>query len=89
MKLSSTLLLFIALEALKYFHYSSILKLERILQMQSCLALVFEYAIGGELYTMLKKTSGGVLSENEAKFYFVEIALALQYLHESVGIIYR
>ncbi len=56
-------------------------------QTPSCIALVFEYAYGGELYTYMKKN--GVMPEIVAKFYFAEIALALHYLHDRLGILYR
>lgn len=55
----------------------------------ACIAFVFEFALGGELYTHLKKRKGGTLTENEAKFYFVELTLALHYLHDTLGVIYR
>jgi len=59
----------------------------------ACVALVFEYCSGGELYTFMKKQgsgrgSGG-MNEQHAKFYFAEIACALDYLHNTVGVVYR
>lgn len=45
-----------------------------------------EFCIGGDLFYQLKKRKK--LSEEEAKIYFVEILLALDYLH-SKNIIYR
>ena len=53
----------------------------------TCIALVFEYAAGGELYTLMKKN--GNMSEQVAKFYFCEVALALSHLHETLGFLYR
>ena len=53
----------------------------------SCVALVFEFCLGGELYTLMKKK--GKMPEQMAMFYFVETALALSYLHEKLGVIYR
>lgn len=52
-----------------------------------CVALVFEYAQGGELFTYMKRNN--CLREDYARFYFCEIALALSYLHESLGTLYR
>jgi len=51
------------------------------------LALVFEYAYGGELYTRMKYFNN--MPEMQAKFYFCEIALALDYLHNKLNIVYR
>jgi serine/threonine protein kinase len=48
---------------------------------------VFEFSAGGELFTLVKKR--GKLSEETAKFYFCEIALALQYLHETLQVVFR
>mmetsp|Transcript_33076 Transcript_33076/g.73652 ORF Transcript_33076/g.73652 Transcript_33076/m.73652 type:complete len:330 (-) Transcript_33076:664-1653(-) len=54
---------------------------------QTCYALVLEYAFGGELYHRMKQVHK--MGENEAKFYFCEIASALNYLHNELGIVYR
>ena len=56
-------------------------------QTPTCLALVLEFAYGGELYHRLQQVHR--MSENEAKFYFCEIASALRYLHDDHGIVYR
>lgn len=55
-------------------------------QTPGSIALVFEYAAGGELYTRMKKQYK--FSENVARFYFCEICCALNYLH-SLNIVYR
>jgi serine/threonine protein kinase len=52
-----------------------------------CIALVFDYCMGGEFFTYLKKQTK--ISEGYAKFYFCEIALAISYLHETLGYVYR
>jgi len=52
-----------------------------------CIALVCEYAMGGELYTYMKKNNK--MREDHARFYLCEIALGLTYLHDKLGIIYR
>jgi serine/threonine protein kinase len=54
---------------------------------QACIALVCEYAFGGELYNRMKKRIK--FSENEAKFYFCEVACALRYLQETMQLVYR
>ena len=53
----------------------------------NCFALVLEFAYGGELYHRLQKVHK--MSENEAKFYFCELASALHYLQDEHGIVYR
>ena len=45
-----------------------------------------DFCPGGELFYLLKYN--GPLSEEHAKFYFAEIVLGLQYLHEK-KIVYR
>ena len=51
------------------------------------IALVFEYAFGGELYTRMKQFNSMPIMH--AKFYFAEIACALDYLHNTLNIVYR
>ena len=46
-----------------------------------------EYVQGGVLFTYIKEQ--GYLSENVTKFYIAQVILALKYLHEECGIIYR
>lgn len=46
-------------------------------------ALVMEYAAGGELLHRIRKRLR--LPDTEAKFYAAEIADALQYMHNEVG----
>ncbi|KAF4517944.1 hypothetical protein B566_EDAN005310, partial [Ephemera danica] len=56
------------------------------LQTKSCVYLVMEYMVGGDLKSLLSVY--GYFDEAMAIFYAAEIALALQYLH-SHGIIHR
>lgn len=56
-------------------------------QSKAALAMIFEYAVGGELYHRLKQVYK--ISEQEAMFYFVEIASVVRYLHEDMNIVYR
>lgn len=58
-----------------------------ILLFVACIAIVLEYCIGGELYNIMKKNNK--LSEEVSKFYFCEIAVALNYLHKKLNIVYR
>jgi len=53
---------------------------------RSCLFLVFEYAPGGDLYSLLKNM--GCLDEGVARTYAAELTLALEYCHER-GIVHR
>ncbi|KAG8237262.1 hypothetical protein J437_LFUL011292 [Ladona fulva] len=56
------------------------------LQTESCIYLVMEYMVGGDLKSLL--CICGYLEENIATFYAAEVALALEYLHRH-GIIHR
>lgn len=51
------------------------------------LYLILQYASGGELFRHLEMEK--FLPEETAAFYIAEIVLALEYLHETVGVIYR
>mmetsp|Transcript_20612 Transcript_20612/g.29586 ORF Transcript_20612/g.29586 Transcript_20612/m.29586 type:complete len:468 (-) Transcript_20612:128-1531(-) len=55
-------------------------------QAPTAIALVFEYAVGGELYMRMKREVR--FKENVARFYFCEIASALGYMH-GLSIVYR
>lgn len=64
-----------------------IVHLYAALQDDRFIYLVLSYAVGGELYTIMEKERR--LSEEAAKFYFVELACALRYLHEHQHIAFR
>jgi serine/threonine protein kinase len=51
------------------------------------LYLILEYAQGGELFHHLE--SERMFSEDTAAFYMAEMVLALNYLHRTVGVVYR
>ncbi|RMZ76047.1 hypothetical protein DV737_g4994, partial [Chaetothyriales sp. CBS 132003] len=51
------------------------------------LYLILEYACGGELFRHLEMEK--FFAEDVAAFYIAEIVLALDYLHNTVGVIYR
>ena len=51
------------------------------------IAMVFEMVMGGELYMRMKKQHK--MAEIEAKFYACEMAMALEYLHHTAGMVYR
>ena len=54
---------------------------------KSCITMISEFAFGGELYTRMKQDFR--MSESVTKFYAAEIAEALNYLHNSLHIVYR
>ena len=56
-------------------------------QTKNCIALVVDFAYGGDLAHRLHKV--GRLRENEAKFYFAELASAVEYLHSEHSIVHR
>lgn len=56
-------------------------------QDQEKLYLILEYAQGGELFTHLAQDR--MFPEDTASFYMAEMVLALEYLHRTLGVIYR
>lgn len=60
--------------------------MKEIVETEDEVFLVLEYVKGGELSNRLAK--GVILSEANAKFFFYQIVLAVQYLHEK-GITHR
>lgn len=63
-----------------------VVKLHYAFQTDSHLYLVLDFCPGGELFYHLKGLKR--LTENQAKFYFGEILLAIEYLH-SMDVLYR
>ncbi|KAI1432624.1 kinase-like domain-containing protein [Xylaria sp. CBS 124048] len=51
------------------------------------LYLILEYGQGGELFTHLSTEK--MFSESTAAFYMAEMVLALSYLHDALGVVYR
>ncbi|XP_046387314.1 serine/threonine-protein kinase greatwall-like [Ischnura elegans] len=49
------------------------------LQTDTCIYLVMEYMVGGDLKSLL--SNSGYFEESMATFYAAEVALALEYLH--------
>ena len=64
-----------------------VVKLFCTFQDQKNLYYCMEYVQGGVLFRYIKEQ--GYLSENVTKFYIAQVILALKYLHEEFGIIYR
>lgn len=64
-----------------------VVKLFYAFQDHEKLYLILEYAEGGELFTHLAMER--MFSEDAAAFYMAEMVLALEHLHQNVGVIYR
>ncbi|KAI4175344.1 MAG: hypothetical protein LQ343_001719 [Gyalolechia ehrenbergii] len=64
-----------------------VVKLFYAFQDQEKLYLILEYAQGGELFTWM--LTEGMFPEETAAFYMAEMILALNHLHNTVGVVYR
>ncbi|KAL4915288.1 kinase-like domain-containing protein [Aspergillus aurantiobrunneus] len=64
-----------------------VVKLFYAFQDHERLYLVLEYAQGGELFSHLAMER--MFDEDSAAFYMAEMVLALEHLHQNVGVIYR
>ncbi len=62
----------------KYFRHPNIIRLYEVLETNSEIILIMEYAQGGELYDIVRK---GTLNENYARKIFQQIIFGLEYLH--------
>jgi serine/threonine protein kinase len=64
-----------------------VVKLFYAFQDHEKLYLILEYAQGGELFTHLAMER--MFQEDTAAFYMAEMVLALEHLHQNVGVLYR
>ncbi|OAT10539.1 AGC/RSK protein kinase [Blastomyces gilchristii SLH14081] len=64
-----------------------VVKLYYAFQDHEKLYLILEYAQGGELFTHLAMER--MFTEEVASFYMAELVLALEHLHQNVGVVYR
>jgi serine/threonine protein kinase len=64
-----------------------VVKLFYAFQDHEKLYLILEYAQGGELFTHLAMER--MFDEDSAAFYMAEMVLALEHLHQNVGVVYR
>ncbi|KAJ5683900.1 Serine/threonine-protein kinase psk1 [Penicillium maclennaniae] len=64
-----------------------VVKLFYAFQDHEKLYLILEYAQGGELFTHLAMER--MFEEDTAAFYMAEMVLALEHLHQNVGVLYR
>jgi protein-serine/threonine kinase len=65
-----------------------VIRMHWAFQDDSCVYLVLEHAVGGDLDSVMRNFHLGGMSEDRTRFYIAEILLALEYLHE-MGIIVR
>jgi serum/glucocorticoid-regulated kinase 2 len=63
-----------------------IVKLNHCFETHNFVCFIFDYCPGGELFFYLKTVKR--MSEDHARFYFIEILYGLMYLHQQ-NIIYR
>lgn len=64
-----------------------VVKLYYAFQDHEKLYLILEYAQGGELFTRM--VTERMFPEETASFYMAEMVLALEHLHQTVGVVYR
>ena len=64
-----------------------VVKLYYAFQDREKLYLILEYAEGGELFTYLANEH--MFPEATAAFYLAELVLALEHLHQNIGVVYR
>ena len=64
-----------------------VVKLFYAFQDHEKLYLILEYAQGGELFERMRTER--MFPEETAAFYMAELALALEHLHQTVGVVYR
>jgi serine/threonine-protein kinase Psk1 len=74
-------------DILKSIRHPFIVKLYYAFQDHEKLYLILEYAQGGELFHHLSMER--MFPEDTARFYMAEMVLALEHLHQVVGVVYR
>lgn len=74
-------------EILESVRHPYIVKLFYAMQDHEKLYLILEYAQGGELFHHL--ATKAMLTEDTVSFYCAEMVLALNHLHDNVGVVYR
>lgn len=72
---------------MKFGEHPFIVKLRFSFQTEKKIYLIMDYIEGGDLFNQIRKY--GKFSEDVARFYSIEVILALEYLHESLNIVYR
>lgn len=64
-----------------------VVSLKYCIQTEKKIYMIMEYVSGGDLYSLLNYL--GVFSEKVARFIIAEVILGIQYLHDTLKIIYR
>lgn len=62
-------------------HHHNIIRLRQVYQRNSFVYLVLDYAELGDLQQFLLEKRGGVLPENMAKYFFIQIVRGIEYMH--------
>ena len=76
------------IEIQSHLHHPNILSLYSFFWDNKNIYLVIEYAIGGELYKILKNEKNGRFSEPRAAFYVEQVCNAIEYVHK-MNVIHR
>lgn len=67
-------------QLMKLVQHPHVVRLYEVIDTQTKLYLILEYADGGDMYDYIMKHEGG-LSEDKARTYFKQIVTAIQYCH--------
>lgn len=68
--------------------HPNVIRLRHVYQRNSFVYLVLDYADLGDLQQFLLEKRGGILPENMAKYFFIQILRGIEYMH-SKGIVSR
>eukprot|EP00471_Norrisiella_sphaerica_P009569 CAMPEP_0184493744 /NCGR_PEP_ID=MMETSP0113_2-20130426/26829_1 /TAXON_ID=91329 /ORGANISM="Norrisiella sphaerica, Strain BC52" /LENGTH=252 /DNA_ID=CAMNT_0026879135 /DNA_START=194 /DNA_END=949 /DNA_ORIENTATION=+ len=74
-------------EVLRRADHPNIIKMSEMVEDGQCVHLVIEYARGGDLFAQIKRH--GAVGEPEASRIFMQIILAIEYLHFSLKVCHR
>ena len=69
-------------QLLKNLKHPNIVSYKESFQIDGYLNIVMLFCDGGDLYTKIKEQNGKFLAETQIVEWFVQIAMALQYLHD-------
>ena len=72
---------------MKYGEHPFIVKLRFSFQTEKKIYLIMDYIEGGQLCKQLSQYKK--FTEEVARFYSIEVILALEYLHDTLQIVYR
>lgn len=60
--------------------HSHVVQFKRVFLTDHCLAIVMEYAAGGNLHSYIRANGG--ISEGEARWFFQQLIIGLEYIHK-------